>query len=73
MTVLSDTIAHGAGKVFEAVSADTGFAVGGNVGGVNPSDGRHHRKPTSEFFAAGSRVAGDTIRRPSQIATAFQC
>ena len=73
MSVLGDALTHRAGKVFKAVSTDPGCPVGRDVGGIDPSNGGHHRKTPGELLAIGSRVASDTTGRPGQIAAAFHC
>ena len=71
MAILGHSLAHGAGKVFDAVGADAGLRVGSNVGAVNPSKRRRHRKAPGEFLAARTGVTGATIPRYSQVAAAL--
>ena len=67
MPVLGDAFTYRPGEICDAVRADAGFPVRRDVGGINPSERRRQPTPAGELFAAGSRVAGDTVRSARKI------
>ncbi len=69
--VARDAFAKRIGELGQAVPADTGLAIGRDVGGVNSADRRGHLQATCEEGAAGRGVAGRAIPCACQIFTVF--
>lgn len=62
-------VAHGTVEVLEAVVADAGLAVRGDVGRVHRADRRFHRQAPGERLAVPGGVAGHAIAGAGQVFT----
>ena len=60
-------VAHGTVEVLEAVVADAGLAVRGDVGRVHRADRRFHRQAPGERLAVPGGVAGHAIAGAGQV------